>query len=145
MPPKRLSTLITSDGQLLRLAEKASLLAQMQRVLEKNAPAELARTCVIANVRESTVIIHAATNAAAARIRLLLPRLLAALQQSSPHVNSARVEVQIPTSPTNGARQKRMSVISARTGESLTTLAQSLPTSRLRDAVDALARRSRER
>lgn len=137
-----LSALITSDEHLSQLFEKAARLLAMQRALDQMTPAEMAGLCTIANIRGQTVIVHAANNAVAARLRLMLPRLLPTLRNTSKDVNGVRVEVQIPRSATGGSRQTRKTVLGASAGELLRTLERQLPASRLRNAVESLAKKS---
>jgi len=137
-----LSALITSDKHLSQLFEKAAQLSAMQRALDHMTPSEMAGLCTIANIRGQTVIVHAANNAVAARLRLMLPRLLPTLRNTSKDVNGVRVEVQIPRSATGGSRQTRKTVMGTGAGELLRALERRLPVSRLRNAVGSLAKKS---
>jgi hypothetical protein len=137
-----ISALLTSDEHLSRIYEKAALLSSMQRALVRTTSAEMAGMCVVANIRGQTVIIHAIHNAAAARLRLAIPRLLATLRESSIDVNAVKVEVQIPRSATNGHRQSKKTAVPAAAGPSLRGLEELLPPSGLRIAVSALAKKS---
>ncbi|MFM9888766.1 MAG: DciA family protein [Burkholderiales bacterium] len=137
-----LSALIASDKHLSRLCEKAALLSSLQRAVDRVTPTELAGKCTVANVRGQALVIHASTNAAAARLRLTLPRLLATVQESSRDLNAIKVEVQIPTSATSGPGQSRKSVLSTHASDALRGLEARLPASRLREAVGSLAKKS---
>jgi hypothetical protein len=137
-----ISALLTSDEHLSRIYEKAALLSSLQRALVRTTSVEMARMCAVANLRGQTVIIHAINNAAAARLRLVIPRLLTALRESSNDVNAVKVEVQIPRSATNGHAPSKKTMVPASAGPSLRGLEEQLPPSRLRSAVSSLARKS---
>ncbi|MSQ19902.1 MAG: DUF721 domain-containing protein [Betaproteobacteria bacterium] len=137
-----ISSLLTSDEHLSRIYEKVALLASMQRALARVTSAEFARTCAVANIRGQTAIIHAINNAAAARLRLVIPKLLTALRESSNDVNAVKVEVQIPESATSGHRVPRKTTVPASAGALLRGLEERLPPSPLRNALSSLAKKS---
>jgi hypothetical protein len=149
MRSKPLSSLLSADAQLSALTDKAMQLARMQQVLVREAPAGIAgiagiaRMCTVANFRNGTVVIHAANNAVAAKMRLVLPRLLAVFQEMRADVKAVRIELQIPETPTIGSGQPCANVLSARAGDHLDQLAERLPESPLRSVVYALAQRSK--
>jgi hypothetical protein len=146
MRSKPLSSLLSADAQLSALTDKAMQLARMQQVLVREAPAGIAgiaRMCTVANFRNGTVVIHAANNAVAAKMRLVLPRLLAVFQEMRVDVKAVRIELQIPETPTIGSGQPRANVLSTRAGDHLDQLAERLPASPLRSVVHALAQRSK--
>ena len=99
--------------------------------------------CTVANFRSGTVVIHAANNAVAAKMRLVLPRLLAVFQEMRVDVKAVRIELQIPETPTIGSGQPRANVLTTGAGVHLDQLAERLPASPLRSVVHALAQRSK--
>lgn len=143
MTSRPLSAFLARESQLARITEKAARLSSLQEALARVVPAELARHCSVANVREAAVVIHASTNAAAARLRMLAPRLLATFTKSWPDISSVRIEVQIPRSPTKGTGQPMKVMPGPIAGAALDALSQQLPEARLRDAIDSLARKAR--
>lgn len=102
----------------------------------------MARMCTVANLRDGVVIVHAANNATAAKMRLILPRLLAAFQANRTDVNGVRIELQFPRTPTNGAGRAPLRVLSGAAGEQLDACAAQLPDSPLKQALRKLAARA---
>lgn len=102
----------------------------------------MARMCTVANVRDGVVIIHAANNATAAKMRLILPRLLASFQANRSDVNGVRIELQFPRTPTNGAGRRPARMISPSAGAQIDACATRLPDSPLKEALLALATRA---
>lgn len=98
--------------------------------------------CAVANLRDGVVVIHAANNATAAKMRLILPRLLASFQANRADVNGVRIELQIPKTPTNGAGRRPARVISTEAGAQLDACAADLPESPLKEALRLLATRA---
>lgn len=142
MRSRPLASHLDDDRTLSAITEKARRLAALQRVLAREAPVGMARMCAVANLRDGVVVIHAANNATAAKMRLILPRLLASFQANRADVNGVRIELQTPRTPTNGAGRRPTRVISASAGAQLDACAAGLPDSPLRQALHNLAQRA---
>jgi hypothetical protein len=134
--------MLARDHHLAPLVNRAEQLSLLQQQLTAIAPPELARGCRVANLRHGTVILHVTSNAAAAKLKHFLPRLVDGFRSSCADVNSAKIEVQFLTRPTSGAGQRKRSVL-APPAAPLLRLADALPDTPLREAVRALAKRSR--
>jgi len=142
MTSRPLSAFLARESQLARITEKAARLSSLQEALVRDMPAELARHCSVANVREASVVLHASTNAAAARLRMLAPRILATFTKSWPDIRSVRIEVQIPRSPTKGTGQPMKVMPGPIAGAALDALSARLPDTPLKDAIASLARKA---
>lgn len=145
----RASRLSGSVGSLLGkldlvspLLHQAERLRRMQQELDQIVPPTLAQGCHVASLRQGTVIVRVSNNAAAAKLRLFGPRLLALFQASGGDVKSVKVEVQFLTPPTGGPSTTNRNVIPP-PRKPLRDLADALPDSRLRDALESLANKAR--
>lgn len=103
---------------------------------------DLAQRCFVGGFRRGAITVRVANNPTAAKLQWHLPSLLAGFKEMWPDVSAVKVEVQLRTQPTSGTLQKNRSVI-APPAAPLDQLADSLPASRLRDAIASLARKGR--
>lgn len=133
-----LAALLERDETLAPLLCKLDLLATLQRALTPELPRELTRSCKVANIKRGVVLLEVPGNAAAAKVKQIVPRLLARLQLVSGDVNSIRVSVQFPDG-TEPRPARTAKPLGASPVKQLEQLAQSLPDSPLREAIRSLA------
>lgn len=129
--------------QISPILAQAERLRRLQQELDQSAPAELARGCRIASLRQGTLTIRVNSNAHAAKIRVLVPRLVERFTSVSNDVKAVKVEVQFLAPPMDGSRRRNRNVITPPEAP-LRALADELPESRLRDAIESLARKGRK-
>lgn len=124
------------------LVRKATQLAALTEALAAGLPAELARDCRVINLHERTVLLQAGGNAAAAKLRMLVPRLKDRLQPLAGPIEEIVVRVAPPVSrPAAARRGARLPPAAA--AQSLAALAGRLEDSDLRRAVLSLAGKAR--
>lgn len=103
---------------------------------------DAARHCRVTSLRHGTVTIRVSQNAFAARLKLMIPALLRTFQNTSGDVKAVKLEVQFLTAPPNGTGRSQRSVL-APPAAPLRALAQSLPDTPLRAAIESLAKKGR--
>ena len=139
---KLLGDHLARDETLSPLIAKAERLRLLEEKLREIAPAELARTAYVANLRQDTVIVRVSSSAAAAKLKLVLPRLLAGFQSLVSDVKAVKVDVRFPASAFVDTKRRRKYPLPP-PAQALEQLAAELPDSRLRDAVQSLAKKGR--
>ncbi|MBL8493830.1 MAG: DUF721 domain-containing protein [Rhodocyclaceae bacterium] len=76
MQSNRLDAFIQSNDTLAHLQQHASRLLKLQRIYEEIAPAHLAQSSWIANLKVGVLVIHAFNGAVAAKLNQLKPRFV---------------------------------------------------------------------
>jgi hypothetical protein len=139
---KKLDEFLASATEVGPLVPQAAELLDLRQALRELLPASLRDLCQIARVKQGKVVIFAENNAIAAKIRLLEPAIVAKLGRERPNVTGIDVRVQVGTPrPTkSGTPEMRLS---PGAGAALRALLDRLPDSRLREAIRALAAKSR--
>jgi hypothetical protein len=117
---------LRSADALSRLAEHAARLVRLQAILAGELPPNLAESCGVANLKEDELVIHARGGAVAARLKQMLPSLMAAYARQGVLLAGikVRVEVRNPEAPRPVVTHRP---VSARTRGSLAELATALP------------------
>lgn len=135
MQSKLLGAFIQSNDTLAQLQQHASRLLRLQRIYEEIAPAHLARSSWIANLKAGVVVIHAANGAVASKINQLSPRLVDEFRKRAVDLTGLEVRPQAGGfRPAPPARQIRPLPAGAK--QALANLGSSLPAdSPLRDAL----------
>lgn len=137
---RRLDALLRDNAGLQSYVRQAGALAQLQALWRASVPAELRPHAQAAGLKHKRITVLADNGAVAAKLKLIAPSLLKTLQNKGLEVTSIRVEVQVKS-----ARQRRPDTarkINASAAASLLRLAQELPDSPLRAALERLASRS---
>ncbi|NMG70140.1 DUF721 domain-containing protein [Parazoarcus communis] len=144
-----MSTLIQrflgSGDMLARLQDHAARLRRLQGLLEQALPPQFVGACSIANLKDDTLVIAARGGAIAVRLKQMAPSLLDHFLRAGYPLSSIKIKVATPEQhvPARAPSNRSMSP-SAR--DTLTDFAATLPAdSPLRDSLERLARRSRER
>ncbi|MBY4897448.1 DciA family protein [Cupriavidus sp. AU9028] len=148
---------LAKAGPVSSLMQTARELASLEAEVMALLPPAMRAGVAVAGVRQdarspgqpNTLVLLAAHGAAAARVRQIVPSLLARLQQRGARIDAVRVRVQ--PDPARGgwevepAPRKPRAPTPAIAVDSMAALEQSLPDSPLRDAVRALVERHRGR
>jgi hypothetical protein len=123
------------------LMPKAKRLLALRRILLRALPANLARSCSIANATQEKIVLFAENSAIAAKLKLLAPSLREQFLKSGVEATSVVVQVQPPQF--TPAQNKKQSVVSEAAAQALRQLSSQLPDSELKQHVDELAKRAR--
>ena len=136
-----IGSLIASLDDLKAIHVRATRHAQLQLVYRAAVPKELARRSRVIDERSGTLVIAADTSGVAAKLRQLVPRIVADIVKWCPEVTAIRVEVQVadgqpPTTPRARPQIARQGL------RSFTQLRDALPDSPLREALSRLVEHS---
>jgi hypothetical protein len=134
---QRLNTFLGASPELRQLSGKAARLLALQRLYEQLAPATLARASHVQQLEGQTLTLAADNGAVAAKLRQLAPELLRQFQDGGCAVTGIQVKVLVAhASPRRVATPAKLGV-GAR--QRLTELAEDLPDSPLKNALQRLA------
>jgi hypothetical protein len=139
---QKIHSYFRSAPALQSLADQAHRLIELQRLWEKFAPQPLAKSCKIGNLRQQTLTLLAINGAAAAKIKQMLPSLLAKFQAQGIEITAIRVEVQAQ-SQRKAAKSAKEIALSRAGQDSLEQLAQKLEESPLKDALRTMLERQK--
>ena len=143
MPETRVGSLLNSLPELQALNRELKQLAVLQSALAEILPDDLSTSIRVSVMKAGSVTLSANNGAAAAKLKQLTPRILDALRKHVHEINGIRVEVQLRTGD-NPLPEKQIS-LSSGASEAIETLSKQLDTSPLKDALDRLSRRGRDR
>jgi hypothetical protein len=144
---KHFHRLFAHDNPLGHLQDHAARLVRLQQVLEAGIPAQLARACRVANLKNDTLIVSVRGSAMAVRLKQGLPSLEQHFALAGYPLVRIKIKVALPEEEAPQApRPAPERVISAPAREEIERFAASLPedAAALRAALERLARRSRE-
>ena len=105
------------------------------------APAHLGQASCVANFKAGIIIIHAANGAVAAKLRQQAPSLANEFMKRGIECNEVQVKVQAPEIKSQ-SRTSTQKPLSPQTSHELSGLANSLPNSSLRSALETLLARA---
>ena len=143
MAAHKIGEILAATGQLKTLSRAAHRLAELERLLLSAAPRALSKATRIKSFRAGTLVVSADNAAVASRLKLLAPQLLLQIREREPEVTGIRVEVQ----PAPGAvrRQSQKRVITDDALSELQSLAEGLPESPLKRALNRMVERRRKK
>lgn len=119
----------------------ARLLMKLTRLYQEIVPAHLGQASHLANIKSGTVVIHATNGAVAAKLRQMAPSLADGFSKRGIECNGVQVKVQAPETGTQSMTSTQKP-LSKHTSMTLEGLRDSLPSSPLRAALEALLTRS---
>jgi hypothetical protein len=143
MQAKRIGDYLDRGDGTSRLVPQAALLLAIRQHLSEVLPTNLRRSCSIANYKQGVVVVIAGNNAVAAKLRHYGPKIIETLGKRGLKATGLRVEVQGADSFTPQVSEKKALFLSPRASDALARLGRRLPDSRLKEAIDALARKTR--
>jgi hypothetical protein len=135
---RRLNTLFGAAPELEALTTRAREILALQKIWEAVSPPPLNSHSHVGPLHLGQLTVYTSSGAIAAKLKMQLDGLVRKLQSHGVQVTSIRVEVQVeskPRAPTGV--QRRLSGNAAR---SLLDLAETLPDTPLRKALQRLAR-----
>lgn len=141
MQAKRLGEYLDRGAGTSRLVPQAALLLAIRQQLSEVLPDNLWRSCVIANYKQGVVVVVAGTNATAAKLRHLEPRMIEVLGKRGLKATGIKVDVQPTRSFAVQVPEKKALLLSAAARAALGRLACQLPDGRLRRALRTLVSR----
>jgi hypothetical protein len=141
MHAKRIGQYLDTSPGVDRLTSHAACLLALRRVVAEALPESLRQSSTIANFKQGKVLVIAENNAAAARLRLLAPSLIERLSERGWQVTGLRVEVQPDARRRMQPVEEKRLLLSHSARDALARSVAELPESRLRRAIEALARR----
>lgn len=139
MIPRRMQRIVTDDPTLAALWDRTRPLRELQKLFATCVPAYLRSASRVGSVTGDELKLFADSGAAATKLRLLAPELLAEFRSKGWQFNAIRVAVQVRTAPSIGSASMKNSV-DARGREALERCAEAIPESPLRAALRRLSR-----
>lgn len=117
------------------------MLAELERRFRKAAPPSLAQASRVVWFERQILTLGAENGAIAAKLRQLAPQLVEQLQTNGAEVNGIRVKVQVANSRLGPTRRPRS--LSSAGQRQIAELAQNLPESALRSALERFVTNSK--
>ncbi len=139
MIPRRIQRIVTDDPALAALWDRTKPLRELQKLYAACVPPYLRTTSRVGTVVGDELKLFADSGAAATRLRLLAPGLLAEFRGKGWQFSAIRVAVQVRarTEPPAGTPRKSPGAAGQ---QSLQRLADALPESPLQAAIGRLAK-----
>lgn len=141
--PQRLNSYFHASHELHQLSRQVAQLVALQRHYENFAPTPLVLASHVVQLTQQILVIAADNSAVAAKLRQLSPRLTQYFQDNGHEVTGIQIKVQVSSSPP--ARRSSPRALSLAAQQKLVTLAEQLPDSPLKQALQRLARGARKR
>jgi hypothetical protein len=137
VPTFRISTLIETAPEFGALNKEVRRLLAIQSDIRSALPAPLNPAVAVGSLNRGRLLLFAADNTTASKLRHLLPRLLQALQRRAPDITAIDLRVQV-TAGTKSLRHKGKSMPSEAVA-AFRALAAHLPPSSLQRASQRIA------
>jgi len=129
---------LASDAALQPVVAKAREIGALSKLCFDFLPSELARLVRAVNLRDRQLVLHAASPAAAAKLKLLSEALRKFLSEQRAEVNSVSVRVQPDAGPVAYVTPRRAAALSPAALGELRGLYERLPDSPARRALKTL-------
>jgi hypothetical protein len=142
MHSKNLRAYLDSTAGIAALLPQAERLIELRRIYSELVPQQLLRSSSIVNYKRQTVVIFAESNAIAAKLKLLSPRLVNGFSKCGAEITGIRLKVQ-PRQEPRKALTPKQAKLSAAGAESLEALVKRLPDSKLKQALTKLIERQK--
>ena len=135
---QRINSYLDASQELRQLSHKVAQLLVLQRLYEQIAPSALTRASRVLPLERQTLTISADNGAVAAKLRQLAPALVQSFRDNGHEVTAIQVRVQVALSP--ATYRLPPAAISVAGQQRLIALAQKLPDSPLKNALQRLAK-----
>lgn len=145
MPARRIDFFLNTSDSLRSLTQEARRVAELDQILVHSAPADLTHVCRVKQLRDGTLTLLAENAAVAAKLKQLSARLLAAYRKQRSEVTSIRIEVQVERDNSKAAPKPEPKRLTTESIRNLTSLAERLEDSPLKQALTRLASRQSAR
>jgi hypothetical protein len=141
MRTKNPCAFLSQPDAIASLMPQARRLIELREILAAALPESLARYCSIANYKQGRVVIFAANNAVAAKLKLLSPKLSEEFSRRAAEVTGLEVRVQPLNSPVQPIEKSaKLSTVAA---GAISRLAEQLSDSELKTVLGRVAGRRR--
>jgi hypothetical protein len=146
MPAQKIGALIANEPALKPLLTRLAEINSLERIYFEAVPVALARSSQVSSYENGTLVIAAENGAVAAKLKQLLPTLTQAFVVKGIEVTAIRLAVQVPGAVADsvGLAPARKPALAHSAAQSCRELADTLPESPLREALQRLARRGRK-
>ena len=141
MPINRIGKLLGATDELKALSARARRLLELQALYAVSAPRELAGSSRVRNFRAGTLFVSADNAAVAAKLKQLVPTMLASMRKIEAEVTGIRFEVQVSGSLRERRPKSRKIVLGSDAVQKFEELAQRVPEGDLKSALARLVRR----
>ncbi|CAG0124874.1 hypothetical protein RHDC2_00717 [Rhodocyclaceae bacterium] len=138
----RLNSYLDASPELHRLADKVAQQHILQRYYEQVAPPSLARASHVVYLERNILLLAADNGAVAAKLRQLAPELAQLFRDRGHEVTGIQVRVQVTFPPAK--RNTPPTSLSDTGRQNLNDLAEKLPDSPLKNALQRLARNQKK-
>jgi hypothetical protein len=138
--PLRLNSYFGTSRELQRLAHEARLLQALQQLYRQLVPATLGQGSHVLQLAQQILLVAADNSAVAAKLRQLAPDLVQQMQNNGYEITGIRVRVQVAAPALAAPTPVELS---ASGQQQLLNLAEELPESSLRNALQRLAGKRR--
>lgn len=138
----RFNSYLDASPELHRLADKAEQQRALQRHYEQIAPPSLARASHVVYLERNILLLAANNGAVAAKLRQLAPELARLFKDKGHEVTGIQVRVQVTTPPLK--RSATPTTLSVNGRQTLNDMADKLPDSPLKSALQRLARNQKK-
>lgn len=136
---RRLNALFKDHAELHALTDQAGKRNSLQKIWDEVVPAALRSYTRAGGVQHRRITVFADNGAVAAKLKLLTPNLLKNLQNKGVEVTSIRFQVQVQSQRRAAPHVPR--TLSSQAVDTLSQLAQTLPDSPLKTALQRLSGR----
>jgi hypothetical protein len=136
---QRIDAFFKGSAELRSIAGQAEMLVDLQKIWNSVVPEPMRKFTRTGRLEHRSITVFADNGAVAAKLKLLAPTLLKNLQIKGVDVTSIRVEVQVQSARPEPLKTPRNLSLDA--AASLTQLAETLPESPLREAIERLAKK----
>jgi hypothetical protein len=143
VPVQKIGDVIANSGDLQALARQAQGLKVLELLLLESTPAALAVASRVAHLKTGTLVILAENGAVAAKLRQLAPRLLAYFRERGIEVTGIRVDVQVKPHKIKAEDDVTKPALPPDAIKEFSALANALPESPLKSALERLVARRR--
>jgi hypothetical protein len=137
---QRVDAYLKTAGTLPAIS-RAQRILELQRIYLEIAPPPLARASRVGHCAEGTLVLVADDGPAAAALRQLTPRLLAALRKRRLEITGIRITVQVDGHGQGRPRGTPTAEVPSGAAAGLQSLAGALEPSPLKSALETFARR----
>jgi len=145
VPVQKIGDVLANSSDLQALARQAQGLKVLELFLLESTPAALASASRVANLKSGTLVILAENAAVAAKLRQLAPRLLLHFRERGVEVTGIRVDVQVKTHKIKAEDDVTKPALPPDAIKEFSALADALPDSSLKSAIERLVARGRRR
>lgn len=144
---KNITQLLAGNpGGLQAVISHTQRLEALNRTLRGCIPAPLSQHCQVANLRDNILVLHADSSAWALKLRYSSRALLQQLRQRGvPGLSAVEVKVRPHNAVINRPEKIRHAHMSGKTAQLLDSIADDISDSRLKAALQHLARHGRAR